>query len=251
MAPHTGPAVIALVRRHAATVAAAAVILSGVGLTGCAVAKAVGNVTQDVERNKATIDAFTATLKSGEATTFEARYVTTGSSPDTIVYAVRPPTGLAFTDTPTGGNGAPRLHIVVNSAGEYSCTPPGSGSGRKWSCQKLAAASAAARNKLLGIYSPAHWVAFLRDFAIAAGFAGDSVSTSDLTLNGFSMHCVDFRAPGVAGTSTICTTAQDILGYVKVASDPTSFQIRSYSPAPPASLFELPPGAKVTTRTAR
>jgi hypothetical protein len=247
MTPRTGPAVIAFRCRHAAAVAVVAVTLSGVGLTGCGVVTAVKNVTQDVERNKATIDAFTATLKSGEATTFEARYVTTGSTPDTIGYAVRRPDRLAFTDTPTGGNGAPRLHIVVNSAGEYSCTPPGSGSGRKWSCQKLGTASAAARNKALGFYSPAHWVAFLRGFAIAAGFAGDSVSTSDLTLNGFSMHCVDFRAPGVAGTSTICTTAEDILGYVKVASDPTSFQIRSYLPDPPASLFKLPPGAKVTT----
>lgn len=35
--------------------------------------------------------------------------------------------------------------------------------------------------------------------AIAAGFAANSVTTSDLMLNGFGMHCVDFRAPGVAG----------------------------------------------------
>ena len=61
------------------------------------------------------------------------------------------------------------------------------------------------------------------------------------------MQCVDFRAAGVAGISTICTTAQGILGYVKVASDPTSFQIKAYSPAPPAALFRLPPGAQVTT----
>ncbi len=61
------------------------------------------------------------------------------------------------------------------------------------------------------------------------------------------MHCVDFRAAaGVAGTSKICTTAQGILGYVKVASDATSFQLKSYSASPPDSLFRLPPGAKVT-----
>ncbi len=35
-------------------------------------------------------------------------------------------------------------------------------------------------------------------FAIAAGLTGDSVTTSDLTLNGFGMHCVDVRAPGIA-----------------------------------------------------
>ena len=37
-----------------------------------------------------------------------------------------------------------------------------------------------------------------------------------------------------------------ILGYVKVASDATSFQLKSYSASPPDSLFRLPPGAKVT-----
>jgi hypothetical protein len=66
-------------------------------------------------------------------------------------------------------------------------------------------------------------------------------------VNGFAMSCVDFKAAGVAGTSTICTTAQGILGYVKVASNSTTFEIKSYSTAPPAALFALPPGAKVTT----
>ena len=68
-----------------------------------------------------------------------------------------------------------------------------------------------------------------------------------MTVNGFSMHCVDFVAAGVAGKSTICTTAQGILGYVKVASESTSFQIKSYSTSPSASVFQLPAGAKITT----
>lgn len=210
--------------------------------------KAVRTVTHDVAANKATIDAFTTKLKSGEGTAFEATYVTTGSSPTTIRYAVRPPKGLAFSYTPSGGssNGVPPLRIVVNSSGEYSCSrPSGSGPRSGWSCQKLGKARAAVRNSIFGFYSAAHWVTFLSGFALAAGFAGDSVTTSRKSLNGFSMQCVDFRSPGVAGLSTICTTAQGILGYVKVASERTSFQLKSYSAAPPASLFELPPGAKV------
>ena len=87
----------------------------------------------------------------------------------------------------------------------------------------------------------------MRDFSLAAGFAGDSITKSSMTLNGFGMQCVDFHAPGVPGTSTICTTAQGILGYVKVASDATTFEIKSYSASPPRSLFALPAGAKITT----
>jgi hypothetical protein len=239
-------------RYRTAGVVAVALMLAGLGMTGCGVVKAVQKVKDNVESDKGTIDAFTSKLKSGKATPFEATYVTTGSSPATIVYAVMPPKGLAFKDTPSGGSsgstGISRLDIVANASGEYSCTPPSASSGTStgWSCQKLGTVSAATRNKIFDFYTPAHWITFLRDFSLAAGFAGDKVTSSTKTVNGFSMNCVDFRASGVPGTSRICSTAQGILGYVKVASNATGFEIKSYSASPPASLFELPRGAKVT-----
>jgi hypothetical protein len=224
-----------------------ALVVAGFGLCGCSIVKAAEKIKHDVEGNKATIDTFTNKIQSGEATTFEATYVTTGSSPATIVYAVQPPKGLAFTDTPSGAGGSgPSVDVVVNSSGEYACTPP-SGAGASWTCQKLGTADAAAQNKIFDLYTPTHWVGFLKDFSLAAGIAGDKVTSSTMSVNGFAMQCVDFVAPGVSGTSTICTTTQGILGYVKVASDSTSFEITKYSGSPPSSLFQLPPGAKVTT----
>jgi hypothetical protein len=233
---------------------AAAVLLTSAGLAGCGLGKAVGavqRVTHDVAANKATIDEFTSTMESRAASRFEATYVTTGSSPATVIYAVRPPKGLAFRETPAAGrnaDGTEALDFVVNASGEYSCSgSAASGSGSGWSCQRLGQAGAAAQKQLFGFYTPAHWVTFLRGFSVAAGFAGDKVGSSHLTVNGFSMRCVDFRAAGVAGTSKICTTAQGLLGYVKVAGDSASFEIKSYSTSPPASLFRLPPGATVAT----
>jgi hypothetical protein len=247
-ARHTGRAVLLGSRRRLSGVMAVALVAGGFGLTGCSVVKAVDKIKNNVEGNKATIDAFTGKIQSGESVSFEATYTTTGSAPATIVYAVQPPKGLAFTDTPsnTGGGSATSADIIVNSSGEYSCTPP-SGSTSTWTCQKLGAVSAAEQNKVFDLYTPSHWVGFLRDFSLAAGVAGDKVTSSTMSVNGFAMQCVDFNAPGVSGTSTICTTAQGILGYVKVASDSTSFEIKSYSASPAASLFQLPPGAKVTT----
>ena len=102
------------------------------------------------------------------------------------------------------------------------------------------------RNKIFDFYTPSHWITFLRDFSLAAGFAGDKISSSSMSLNGFNMSCVDFVASGVPGKSTICTTSQGILGYVKVASDSTSFEIKTFSSSPSASQFQLPPGAKIT-----
>jgi hypothetical protein len=226
-------------------VVAAAVTLGAFALTGCGVIKAASKIAHNVEGNKATIDAFTTKVQSGAAATFEATYVTTGSSPTTIVYAVQPLKGLAFKETPTGGNSS--VDVIVNPSGEYSCSPPTAGAGAPWSCRKLGTADAATENKIFEIYTPAHWTTFLKDFSLAAGLAGDKVTSSSMTVNGFAMQCVDLTAPGIPGISTICTTAQDILGYVKVASDATSFEITSYSASPSASLFELPAGAQITT----
>jgi hypothetical protein len=245
-----GRSVIAIARRPAAGVAVFALAICGLGISGCSVIKTVSRVVHNVEANKSTIDAFTTKMSSGEATAFQATYVTTGSSPTTVVYAVQPPKGLAFKETPSTSNADnPSVDIIVNSSGEFACTPPSSGSGSTWSCDQFPAADATQENKIFDFYTPSHWVNFLRDFSLAAGFAGDKVSSSKLTVNGFDMSCVDFRASGVPGTSTICTTAQGILGYVKVASDSTSFEIKSYTASPQSSLFQLPPGAKVTVVT--
>ena len=135
----------------------------------------------------------------------------------------------------------------MNSSGEYACSQ--SGSGAAWSCQKLGQADAATENKIFDVYTPSHWISFLKGVSLVAGLAGDKVTTSTMSLNGFDMNCVDLVARGVPGTSTICTTSQGILGYVEVASDSTSFQITNFSSSPEPSLFQLPPGATVTTST--
>lgn len=220
------------------------VLSAAVALSGCGVVRQVRGVVHRVEAARATVDTFTGRLQAGEAKPFTATYATTGSAPATIVYAADPPRDLAFTDTASGGE--VRTHLVVNASGEYACSPPG-GPGAEWSCQKQAPADTSSENGLFDLYTPAHWVAFLKGLSLAAGFAGGKVTDSTMVVNGFALQCIDVQAPGVQGTSTICTTAQGILGYVQVAADSTAFEIQSYSTSPPASLFELPPGATVTT----
>lgn len=234
-------------RRRIAGLAAAAVLLSSFATSGCALDKAVRRAGRDIAGNRAVIDRFTASIEAGGTTPFAVTYRTTGQDPATIRYAVRPPSDVVFRER-TSGDGAGGVDLISNSSGEYSCSRPAAGG--RWSCRKLGRASAVVRNQILDLYTPAHWVAFLKGFSLAAGFAGHKVRTSRLTVNGFRMRCVDFRASAVIGTSRICTTAQGILGYVKVASSPTSFEITSYTAAPAASLFRLPPGARIITRAA-
>jgi hypothetical protein len=224
-------------------------ILATVGLfaSGCSVVSKVKNDVHTIEGNKDTVDSFTQGLQSGQSTPFEATYTTTGAAPATVVYAVDPSSGgLAFHETQTGAD-ASNVQVIVNPSGEYSCNQ--SGSGGAWSCQKLGKADAATENKVFDLYTPSHWISFLKGVSLVAGLAGDKVSSSTMTLNGFDMSCVDLVAQGIAGTSTICSTSQGILGYVKVASNSTSFQITNYSSSPSASLFQLPAGATVNTST--
>jgi hypothetical protein len=234
-----------IARRSGATWLAAAVLVVA-ALSGCSVVRTINNVRHAVDSNRSTINTFTSGLKSSEATPFSATYVTSGQSPVTVTYAVQPPKEVAFSQTSPGNtSGTADLDLVSNDNGEYSCTSSGGTSG--WSCQKLNKAEAVAQNQIVGLYTPSHWVTFLDAFSVAAGVAGDKVTTSTMSLNGFSMKCVDFNAKGVKGTSTICTTAQNILGYVKVAGGPTSFELKSYTTSPAASLFQLPAGAKITS----
>ncbi len=214
------------------------------GLSGCGVIRTINNVRHAVDSNRAAIKSFTGGLKTAEATPFQATYVTSGQSPTTVTYAVQPPRDVAFTQSATdNSSGTADLDLVSNSAGEYSCTSQGSSA--SWSCTKLNKAEALAQNEIVGLYTPAHWVAFLDALSITAGFAGARVTNSTMTVNGFPLKCVNFSSKH-EGTSTLCTTSQNILGYVKVTATSTSFAIKSYTSSPPASAFQLPAGAKVT-----
>ena len=225
----------------------AVLVAVGALATGCSVVSKVKQDVHTVESNKSTVDSFTQNLQSTKDTPFEATYMTTGTSPATIVYAVDPSSGgLAFHEGQTGSS-ASNAQVIVNSSGEYVCNQ--SGAAGAWSCQMLGKADAASENKIFDIYTPSHWISFLKGVSLVAGLSGDKVTTSTKSLNGFDMNCVDLVAKGVVGTSTICSTSQGILGYVSVASDSTSFEITSFSSSPSPSLFQLPPGATITTTT--
>jgi hypothetical protein len=224
---------------------AVAVLMLGAG--GCSIINKVSHVVQAVQADKAIIQNFANLLKSGKVTPFQATYVTTGSSPTTVIYAVQPPKEAAFKEISGSNatNGTPTVDLISNATGEFSCaTSSGTGSSG-WQCTKLGQANAQAQNQIISFYTASHWISFLTALSIAAGLAGDKVSQSSMTVNGISLHCVDFNAQG-NGNSTICSTSAGILGFVKVAGNPTSFEIKSYTTSPPASDFQLPPGATVT-----
>lgn len=225
---------------------ALAVLVPGASvLSACTVIATIKNAVHDVRGNRAVIARFNSKLKAAP-TTYEADYTTSGSAPATVTYAAQLPNEVAFTLTPTAGNpNATPVHLVQNSSGEYAC---GQVSGH-WSCARVSGVDAQSQNALFDVYTPGHWVKYLSLFALAVGLAGDKVTTSTMSRNGFSMHCIDLATEGTAGESTICTTNQGVLGYAQLAGNSTSFAITRYASSPPASDFRLPAGATITSVT--
>jgi hypothetical protein len=233
-------------RRGVAGIAAVLALMSA-GVSGCSIISKVNHVVQAVQADKAIIQNFANLLKQGKAVPFQATYVTTGSSPTTVVYAVQPPKDAAFKELAGSNvtNGTPTVDLISNATGTFSCaTSSGTGS-NGWRCDKLGPANAQAQTQIVTFYTPSHWITFLNVLAIGAGLAGDKVSRSSMSVNGISLNCVDFDVKG-QGRSTICSTTAGILGYVKVAGNPTSFEIKSFTTSPPAADFQLPAGAKIT-----
>jgi hypothetical protein len=235
----------AVARRRTATVLAATAALA-TGLSGCAavgVVKAANHSRQNVEGVRSTLDGFAKSLSTNAPSAFVTTYTTSGHSPATIRYAVQPPNRIAFSETPSphAGSQASELHLIANPTGEYSC----SGSTARPSCQKLGTARAADLNGIIDVYTPAHYAALLKGVALAAGLAGAHVGTSLKTVNGFALRCVYYQNP-VGGRTTLCVTKAGVIGYAKIGSDPTTLRITSYSASPPAALFTLPPGARLT-----
>src|SRR5215475_10288842 len=103
---------------RSAGLAVAVLVLTSAGISGCSVINNVSHVVHAVQANKAIIQNFSDQLKDGKAVPFQATYVTTGSSPTTVIYAVQPPKDVAFKEI-AGANassGAPTVDLINNSA---------------------------------------------------------------------------------------------------------------------------------------
>ncbi len=143
--------------------------------------------------------------------------------PDQVTYAVQPPKDVAFSQTATGARGTGNLNLISNGR-RVRVQPASASSG--WTCQKLNQVEAIAQNQLVGS-TPRRTGSRSSDLLLRRRRRrrqGDDLQHDRQRL---PMKCLDSRAKGIKGISTICTTKQNILGYVKVAGEATS----SRSPA--------------------
>ena len=219
---------------------AAAVVLGGLVLAGCTTghtakkAPHVGASSHVVVRSSVAgkggaLGRIIAKLQAAAATPFEAEYMVGGMDPPSIVYAVRPPGGLLVKVTKFGVKGR-RIQFVVNGSGSYLCRSPAVGPAR-WTCQQLDRAGVAAQQQIFGVYTAAHWAAYLKTVRLAAGTKATTTRAYALPTIGKGarddrMSCIDFRpagAPaGFRGIRTICAAAPGVLGSVMGCHGPPS-----------------------------
>lgn len=236
--------------RRQVALSAVVIVTAAVGLGGCtALHKAVNAVkaVHNALHGDAAINSLTSKLKTSDTSAYEVTYVTTGSSPATIEYAASPPHGFAFdADTPNG-----RLDVFQGSAGQFACTKSSSGgsASASWSCLKIQGTEVDTYKAMYALYSGSYWIDFLKIYSAVAALHGVTITSSTMSVNGFSLQCalVKSGSGSNATTSTWCVTSQGILGYVSVSQKSADFEIKSYTSSPPASLFALPSGATIST----
>jgi hypothetical protein len=218
--------------------------ITGIALSGCGVVKAIEHkavtrIADDLTGRNKVMTAFTTKINTSANSSYEATYVTTGSSPATVTFATSPPSDFLFDGSSTTSR------LIQNSTGSYTCLKSTSGGS---TCTKLSSSTFDTAKLAYALYSGKYWVTFLKVYSTIGGLAGVTITASSMTVNGYPLSCVVVSGGKQnPGTSTWCETSTGILAYVQAASNGTAFELRSYSANPPASLFSLPAGATVNT----
>jgi len=234
----------ALVFCRRTLVVALVVVMAAFGITGCTKVINAIKTVHNVLHQGAAISALSSKIKASDNKPYEVTYVTTGNNPVTTELAASPPHEFAFGTTESGEI----LDVISNSTGEYACSRPSRSSGT-WSCLKLKPAAIETYKLMYALYSGAYWIDFLRIYSAAAALQGVTIHSTTMSVNGFALQCavVTDKKSTPTTTSKWCVTDQGILGYVSVSAKSADFEIKSYSPSPPSSLFQPPAGATITT----
>jgi hypothetical protein len=222
--------------------AATAVLSLSLVLGGCGIGKVI-NAVHALADAAGSLKNLQSEIQKGEKASYEATYATTGSggSSSPITFAQEPGGKYAFMQNATSGSGG--TDFVADGKNQYECSQV---SGSKWSCVQSAEPSGT------GSFAGDPFFAFTG--AYVYGIV-EALRVEAAIVNGISLKCVAIsgKANGQTEDYKWCITSDGILGLVKStgssAGDNSSFEITKLDTSPPASIFEPPSGASLTTVT--
>ena len=203
------------------------------------------STTSSVAGGGSGLDALAQSLQNGQTQSYDATYKVTNSNGQTesVEYASSPPSNYAVSVTNAGGN----AQYIGTAAHSYACNQKSGGGA--WSCFDLGTSGLGAYAGLVQLYQGKFWYQDVVAIKAYAGLAGFKVSTSTRSLAGQSLNCVSWSG-GPTGQNSggeVCVTTSGILGYVHAEAGNTTFELQSLSTSPPASKFQPPAGATITS----
>jgi hypothetical protein len=233
--------------------AATAVLSLSLVLGGCGIGKVI-NAVHALADAAGSLKNLQSEIQKGEKASYEATYATTGSggSSSPITFAQEPGGKYAFMQNATSGSGG--TDFVADGKNQYECSQV---SGSKWSCVQSAEPSGTGSfaGDPFFAFTGAYVYGIVEALRVEAAIEGFKVTNSTTTVNGISLKCVAIsgKANGQTEDYKWCITSDGILGLVKStgssAGDNSSFEITKLDTSPPASIFEPPSGASLTTVT--
>lgn len=240
------------IRTRRAGALVAGVLSVTIGMSGCAVTNAINaaHAVVDAARN---LKGLESEIQKGEKVSYEASYKSTGgsSTPATVTFAQAPGGKYAYMTPSSGSTGG--TDFVANGKDEYTCSQ--SGSGASWSCTESPESSTSSIDAdPFYAMTGAYYYSIIEGLSVVAAVAGFKVTNSTTTVNGISLRCVAVKGKsnGQTEDDEWCVTSDGILGLVKdtssESSDNSAFTITRLTRNPPASVFNPPKGASVTSQ---
>jgi hypothetical protein len=238
-----------------ARAAAAAVLSLSLVVAGCGgtIGKVI-NAVHAMANAAGSLKDLQSEIQKGEKASYEATYKTTGSggsSSSSIVFAQEPGGKYAFTEPGSGDSGG--TDFVADGKNTYECSQTSGGA--KWTCVQTPEPGGSSGLGSLPFFgfTGAYFYAIVEALQVEAAIAGFKVTNSTTTVNGISLKCVSLKGKvnGQAEDDEWCVTGDGILGLVRYtgssAGDNSSFEITKLDTSPPASIFQPPSGATLTT----
>jgi hypothetical protein len=228
----------------------------GLGLAACGGSSSSSTTTTSATSSTPTtsggsanqLQTFGGTIKAAKNATFKAVYTSTSSSggTETITLEQSPPK-QAFSTTDSSGTVSTLLNTGTAT---YACTTDQGGTP---TCTSMASSGGAgALSSLIGIYNGSTALSAIQGWQtiVASHMTGVSLTFTNTTIAGQPVRCANWKYQG--SSATYCVTDKGVLAKV-VSTDSSGsasssgFELTSFTTSPPASDFELPPGATVVT----
>jgi hypothetical protein len=230
------PAPLATTTSAAATTTTSAAATTTTSAAASTTTTAAGpSTTGSSSSALASLNKLASSAQHASNSTFSLTYVSTGSSPSTVILEQKPPMQLF-----KSGTG----EVVFDGRKAYYCDT----SSTPATCMSYGSAGSSPLGSMMSAYDAGTYAGIMKGWEglVSAGIAGYHISFSTATFAGQPSDCVTWDYQG--DKAKYCVTTSGVLAFVGGGSGSSSstFELTKYSTSVSAADFSLPKGATIT-----